>query len=354
MYCVGQLSISPSAQCGGIYITDNDTVYIANSVNNRIVIVSPNSTTASAIIGSDPGNSLTQLNYPVDLFVTSGGIYVLDPYNYRVVEWNKNETNSTSVAETTGVSGGTMDFNKFGISYQIFFDVFAGTSTAGDGPCVLYCPYGIFVDNALTLYIADKYNHRIQRWKFNACWGDTVADRVTQTGISLYLLNYPTAVVLGMNPYMHICDKNNNRILRWAPDACAGDCIAGCSMTTEASINQLNSPFTIVFDSQGSLYVSDTGNNRVQKFLVYDNQLSTTTTTTTSTSRTTSSATSITTSTSRPALQPAVPQYRVLQSSIPWYQAQQPPEPVPQHPAPQQPALQAPVSQALATRHQVL
>ncbi|CAM2711048.1 unnamed protein product [Rotaria socialis] len=215
MYCVGQLSISPSAQWsvnattvvgspigtpgsassllisnGGIYIADNGTIYISDSVNNRIVIVSPNWATASAIIGSGPGNSLTQLNYPTDLFVTSFDIYLLDSYNYRVVEYNNNETNSSIVAGPTGVSGGTTDFNKFGISYQIFVvvsgnlyvsdqgnhrvlrfpssssngtnaSIVAGTSTTGDGSNVLYCPYGIFVDNALTLYIADMYNHRI-------------------------------------------------------------------------------------------------------------------------------------------------------------------------------------------------
>ncbi|CAF3657493.1 unnamed protein product [Rotaria socialis] len=71
---------------------------------------------------------------------------------------------------------------------------------------------------------------------------------------------------------MYICDKNNNRILCWAPNACAGDCITGCSMTVGAIFNQLNSSFSIAFDSQGSLYVSDTGNNRAQKFLVCNNE----------------------------------------------------------------------------------
>ena len=34
--------------------------------------------------------------------------------------------------------------------------------------------------------------------------------------------------------------------------------------------DQLNNPTSIAFDSDGSMYVTDTGNNRIQKFMLND------------------------------------------------------------------------------------
>ncbi|CAF4231446.1 unnamed protein product, partial [Rotaria sp. Silwood2] len=293
----------------GIRITNDGTLYIADRSNHRVVVVYPNSTIAGAIIGSGYGNGLTQMNSPSDVFVTSDGIYVLDSSNYRVLKLQKNGTNPTIVAGSTGVLGTTSSYNTFGASYQMFIDisgniyvsdqsnhrvlrfppnsssgtnanVIAGIGSSGYGPSQLNTPYGIFVDSARTLYIADTNNHRIQRWKYNACSGTTVAGRAGQTGSALYLLQYPSSVVVDINGYIYICDKNNNRVLRWAPEACAGECTAGCSMTIGTRPDQLFYPFSVAFDSQGSLYVSDTSNNRVQKFSVFNNVLPTTDVTT--------------------------------------------------------------------------
>ncbi|CAF3136432.1 unnamed protein product, partial [Rotaria sp. Silwood2] len=285
----------------GIRISDSDTLYIVDKYNNRVVVVSPNSTTAVATIGSGYGIGPTQMNFPSDTFVTSDGIYVLDTKNYRVQKWLKNGINATIVAGITGTSGGTpggtSSNTTFSISFGLFVDIYgniyvsdqvnhrvlrfssnsstdtsadviAGTGTVGYGPSQLYNPSGIFVDSDLTLYIADTYNQRIQRWKFAACSGMTVAGRAGQPGNTLYMLQNPSSVIVDNNGYMYICDQNNHRILRWAPETCAGECIAGCSMTPGTRPDQLYYPFSIAFDSKGSLYVSDTRNNRVQKFAI--------------------------------------------------------------------------------------
>jgi DNA-binding beta-propeller fold protein YncE len=55
--------------------------------------------------------------------------------------------------------------------------------------------------------------------------------------------------------------------MKWTSNYTAGGvCIAGCSGTTGLGANQLNSPRDLRFDSEGNLYVSDQGNNRIQKF----------------------------------------------------------------------------------------
>jgi hypothetical protein len=54
----------------GLYIADDDTLYIADSNNNRIVLIQSNSTTAVAVIGQGFQSNMTTFNYPIDVFVT--------------------------------------------------------------------------------------------------------------------------------------------------------------------------------------------------------------------------------------------------------------------------------------------
>jgi sugar lactone lactonase YvrE len=90
------------------------------------------------------------------------------------------------------------------------------------------------------------------------------------SGSSFSQLSLPTALVVDANGYMYILDTNNNRILRWAPNATSGVCIAACTGTSGAQTNQLNFPTGVAFDSNGSMYVSDQNNNRIQKFQILD------------------------------------------------------------------------------------
>ncbi|CAF1499045.1 unnamed protein product, partial [Rotaria sordida] len=67
---------------------------------------------------------------------------------------------------------------------------------------------------------------------------------------------------------MYITDFGNNRILRWPPDSNSGECIVTCTGIGGNGIDTLNGPFSLAFDSYGSLFVSDGNNNRVQKFQI--------------------------------------------------------------------------------------
>jgi len=95
----------------------------------------------------------------------------------------------------------------------------------------------------------------------------TVAGR-GECGNSLSELCLPSSVLVDLNGFMYISDNGNSRILRWAPDADAGECIAACSGDEGIAANQVYAPTSVAFDSSGSLYVSDRGNHRVQKFQI--------------------------------------------------------------------------------------
>ena len=281
----------------GIHITDDDTLFIADWANHRIVVIRPNSTTAVQIIGTGYGFAQNQLEYPTDVFVTTTAVFVLDSANYRVQRYSRDGTQVSTAAGNTNSVGGSNSLTNFGTSYALFVDVLgylyvsdgsnnrvlrfppnssngtsavivAGTGTSGSWAAMLNSPRGIFVDDDFTLYVADASNDRIQRWSRNACFGTTVAGTGT-SGSSLSQLNFPVAVVVDTNSYMYITDQVNNRILRWLVGACLGECIASCSNSGSGSTaDKLSTPRAIEFDSQGSLYVSDSGNHRVQKFLI--------------------------------------------------------------------------------------
>ena len=279
----------------GLRIVDNDTLYIADRSNHRVVVIRPNSTNASLIIGTGYGSSLSQMMYPSDVFVTNDAIFVLDSSNYRVVKYSKNGTNPFVVAGNTGASGSASSNRTFGTSLQLFVDIYgsiyvsdqsnhrvlrfppnslngtlattiAGNSASGATPSQLASPMGLFVDDSLSVFIADTNNHRIQKWQFSTCRGVTVAGQVAHSGSTLGQLSSPSSVIVDSNGYLYITDTGNNRILRWAPDAAAGQCIAGCSGGSGSGYYQLSAPFTVAFDSRGILYVGDTSNNRVQRF----------------------------------------------------------------------------------------
>jgi sugar lactone lactonase YvrE len=270
-----------------IFITSNDILYIADSDNNRIVIVQLDNMISVSTFGSGPGTGINQFNYPSDVFVTDTAIYIMDTDNERIQKWSTNGTNPSTMP-------GSGAFTK---SYYLFFDIYgnlyvsncdqntvvrlmpnsstpvivAGNATAGTAANELSCPYGIFVDDAQTIYIADYNNHRIQKWIYRASSGITVAGNGT-SGNSLVQLDNPESLVVDTNGYMYIADTYNHRIVRWAPNATTGICIIACTGTLHGfQADQLDHPVYLAFDSNSSMYISDQKNNRVQKFQIHNN-----------------------------------------------------------------------------------
>ena len=276
----------------GIFYADDDLLYIADYLNNRLVLIAPNSTTAIRVIGPGPQPGL--LNQPAHVFVTRTSIYVMDTYNFRVQKMSRNLSSIMTVAGISGVNGNSATTAALSYSYFLFVDnydnlfvsdcgnhrvlmfpwnstsgtngvIVAGTGNQGAHAYQLNCPFGVFVTDDRTLYIPDGNNHRIQKWTIGGTYGLPVAGTGV-AGSGLSQLYWPYTVLVDLNGYMYITDFGNHRIVRWAPDALVGECIAACSGSWGIGSNQLNGPSAITFDSNGSLYVSDYGNNRVQKF----------------------------------------------------------------------------------------
>ncbi len=76
------------------------------------------------------------------------------------------------------------------------------------------------------------------------------------------LLNVPASIALDSSGNVYVTDTNNNRIEKFSGD---GKFLAkwGSEGTGEG---QFNGPRGIAVDSMGNVYVTDTGNGRVEKF----------------------------------------------------------------------------------------
>ncbi|CAF1131097.1 unnamed protein product [Adineta steineri] len=281
------LTFATSALVGtyplGIFIDTNNTIYVADRSDNRIVIWLKGSTTPARNISGG-------LNGPYPLFVTDNDdVYVDNSYaNYRIDKWAWNTTNSVPAMYVCSQCYGIfVDINNMlycsmyayhQVIYKsltqnlnVWTTVAGVSNTAGSTSTTLNNPCAIFVDNNLNLYVADYANSRIQKFASGQLNGTTIS-----TGaIALY---HPTGVILDGGGYVFIVDNGNHRLIGSGPNGFR--CIAACSGYGSSS-SQLYYPQSMSFDSYGNIFVTDQYNNRIQKFLLLTNSCNETTTTTT-------------------------------------------------------------------------
>jgi sugar lactone lactonase YvrE len=274
----------------GLCITDDGTLYVADTGNGRIVVIQPNSTIAVATIQTARMSS--RYGGFVDVSVTKTNVYVLDNSAQQVNIWSINRSNPSTIDESSlnimtfdgslgsffvdqddnlyvnDRSRSTITFYPSNTTNNSAGVVVAGNGTPGSAPDQLYDPLGIFVDDNRSLYIADYENNRIQKWTYGASAGVTVAGNGECSADTLSQLCRPKFVIVDSNQNIYTVDIRFTRIVRWTIGADRGECIAACSGGKDLQSNNLYSAYTIAFDSQGSLYVSDMFNNRVQKFQI--------------------------------------------------------------------------------------
>ncbi|CAF4225787.1 unnamed protein product, partial [Rotaria sordida] len=91
----------------------------------------------------------------------------------------------------------------------------AGGNGQGNGINQLLSPYGLYVDDDQTVYVADRGNHRIMEWKWGATSGQVVAGGNGE-GSGTHQLNNPYDVIVNKETdSLIICDSANKRVVRW-------------------------------------------------------------------------------------------------------------------------------------------
>lgn len=137
-----------------------------------------------------------------------------------------------------------------------------GTTSSGSNANQFDDPRGIFVDESLRLYVADRGNNRIQCFEFNKSNGTTVVGKGTGT----IELSEPTAVVLDADANLFIVDSENHRVVRSGPNGSC--CVVGCNDTDKT---KMTGPRMLSFDSYGNIFVTDKKGHQVYKFFLASN-----------------------------------------------------------------------------------
>ncbi|CAF0777079.1 unnamed protein product [Adineta steineri] len=124
----------------------------------------------------------------------------------------------------------------------------AGGNGLGNQLNQLHHPFGIYVDDDhQTIYITNRWIHRVVEWKYGAKNGQIV-------------------VAMDNNGDLYVSDYMKNEVRRWKQGETEGTIVAGGNGEGN-HLNQLHDPTHIFVDEDHSIYVSDFGNQRVMKWM---------------------------------------------------------------------------------------
>jgi sugar lactone lactonase YvrE len=202
--------------------------------------------------------TVAELRFPRGVAVDPGGnLFIADWGNHRVRRVDAETGVITTVAGTVrkGFSGD------------------GGPATSAE----LRFPFGVAVDGAGNLFIADSGNHRIRRVDAGTGIITTVAgtgDRGFQGdggSATRAQLAGPQGLVVDGTGNLFIADRDNSRVRR--VDAATGviTTVAGTSVFGfsgdggPATNAQIMSPGGVAVDRTGNLFIADTGNDRIRR-----------------------------------------------------------------------------------------
>jgi uncharacterized protein (TIGR03437 family) len=307
----------------GLACDAKGNLYIADLGNARIRKVTPDGT-----INTIAGGGVPALSAPRNLALDSiGNLYISDFTGHRVYRLGTDGTLVAAVG--TGVSGFSGDGGAAAQAQLSFpaglaFDLQGSLWIADSGNHTIrrvmqgqissaakaLTPTGLAFDSLGALYVADPAAARVTKMPvtgpptavLNAAAQDVVFSpdgnlyasvagtvlRVDAAGAvttragggslasgdsgsaTQARLNHPSGVAMDSSGNLYIADRDNNRMRRVSPDGTITT-VAGTGVSGNlgdgglASQAQLNAPSSVSVDAAGSLYIADTGNQRIRK-----------------------------------------------------------------------------------------
>ena len=258
----------------GVAVDGDGFIYVADLRNHRIQKFTPSGdfVTSWGSRGSDQG----QFRAPRDVVVgPEGNIYVADTNNARVQVF---DTMGQFIREFGGARAWALAFDSAGNVYAVeqtesrvvkfspegqWIDAWGDFGRGGPGRNQgagfahgeFFWPTGIAVDTNDFVYVADRRNHRIQKFtadgEFVKEWGFL--------GSELGRLYNPRDIAVGADGGIYVVDETNHRIQKFTAD---GQLLAQWG-GKGAEGGLLDTPFDIAIGPDGRVYVVDRGNTRI-------------------------------------------------------------------------------------------
>jgi tetratricopeptide (TPR) repeat protein/sugar lactone lactonase YvrE len=149
---------------------------------------------------------------------------------------------------------------------KVFRFNWAGTSSiewggpvnGGSGNGQFNGPEAVTVDSSGNIYVADKSNHRIQ--KFNSSGGFLAAWGGYGSGNGQF--NNPEGIAVDSSNNVYVADTGNNRVQKFT----SSGAFVKTWGTAGSGNGQFNGPHAIDVNPNGGVFVMDRSNVRVQKF----------------------------------------------------------------------------------------
>ncbi|CAF3716204.1 unnamed protein product [Rotaria sp. Silwood1] len=276
-----------------------NSLYIADRNNHRIQKYLAGSLNGTTVAGQENGTSGSTLSYlqnPSRILIdVNGNMYITDTGNHRILSWSSGSSSGVMIAGT-GVGGSSNNQLRtpYGIARDINSDklyiadysnsrimlylsgassgtVIAGGNGPGTNATQLKNPVGLYFDSlSNSLVIANHAACNILRWVIGETSWTLLAGSINGTvGNTSTLMNLPVDITFDPMGNMYVADRNNHRIQLFMVGQSDGITIAGVTGISGDNATLLNRPWSIKLDSQLNLYVADSNNHRIQKFLRY-------------------------------------------------------------------------------------
>jgi DNA-binding beta-propeller fold protein YncE len=275
------IAVNPRSNSSGQVL-----VYVADSLNQRVVEYTDTGTYLGEVGGLGTGQG--QFNLPYDVSVDqAGNLYVADVTNDRVERFDADTLGFLGEWGILGSSPGQLDSPRAlgspadGNGVHVAdtgnqrVQGFSQTGSPGaawgigarGGPGYVTRPSGIAVDRSGNLYIGDTWAHRIEKLSATGAylgqWGRVLPRTgFTALGTKNGQFYFPRGVAFdpaGGNIW--VADQNNHRIQVFTT--------TGAWLATYGghgtALGQFSSPRALTVAANGDVYVADTGNNRIQR-----------------------------------------------------------------------------------------
>jgi sugar lactone lactonase YvrE len=235
-----------------VAVDSHGNVYIADRMNSRVRMVGTNGV-ITTVAGNGSfgfsGDTASELNQPSAVAVdSSGNLYIADSGNNRIRMVAPGGTISTVAG--TGTQGYSGD--------------------GGEATSAQIAVWGLTADltGNLYLYGGDSHIRKISSGTINTIEGG-VAPAGSVAASSTQLL-YPEGLATDANGNVYFAEAGNHVVRKLGTDGTltvvAGNGMPGYSGDGGSATGaQLNSPAGVAIDSKGNLYISDSGNNVIRK-----------------------------------------------------------------------------------------